>query len=81
MGKIAGERVLRTCGGLKFIGPISHSNSTVLSPSAAHVNFVVPSQSILRNVQPLDMDFPSRREPGIFTDVLSSMNTNPDVCF
>ena len=56
---------------------------TSLSPSAAHINFIVPSHGLLRKLQPIGAEFPSTRPSGIFQDVLSALqqNANPSVCY
>ena len=45
MWKFGGERVLRTCGGMKLMGACLETDGreTAISPSAAHINFIVSS--------------------------------------
>ena len=85
MWKFGGERVLRTCGGMKLIRACLETDGreTTLSPSAAHINFIVPSHGLLRKLQPIGSEFPSTRPSGIFQDVLSALqqNANPSVCY
>ena len=62
--KIGGEGVLRTCGGMKLMGACLETDGreTALSPSAAHINFIVPSHGLLRKLQPIiGAEFPSTR--------------------
>ena len=75
MWKIGGERVLRTCGGMQLMGACLETDGreTALSPSAAHINFIVPSHGLLRKLQPIGAEFPSTRPSGIFQDVLSAI--------
>ena len=68
-----GEQILRTCGGLKFLG-------RTLEPSSAQVNFIVPTASVLRKLKPTKLDVSQPRKPGVFHDVLEVINTDSNIC-
>ena len=76
-----GEQILRTCGGLKFLGSQIDSDDHALNPSSAQVNFIVPTASALRKLKPTKLDVSKPRKPGVFHDVLDNMNTDPTVCY
>ena len=76
-----GEQILRTCGGLKFLGSQIDSDDHALNPSSAQVNFIVPTASALRKLKPTKLDVSQPRKPGVFHDVLDNMNTDPTVCY
>ena len=76
-----GEQILRTCGGLKFLGSQIDSDDHALNPSSAQVNFIVPTASALRKLKPTKLDVSHPRKPGVFHDVLDNMNTDPTVCY
>lgn len=80
--KTEGEHALRTCGGLKLLGELLEGE-TKLKPSASLVNFVVPSEGVLRKLLPLNLEFPGKRGTGIFYDVLDVLAPSSDsyVCY
>ena len=71
-----GKSILRTCGGLKFMGAVE--DSSTLKSYLSKINFIVPRHSILK---PLYLEFPRNRPAGMFTDVIYFLaeRTQPDV--
>ena len=55
-----GEQLLRTCGGMKFLGSCTDEDSTSMKPTSAQINFIVPTPSILRKLKPTTLDVWSR---------------------
>ena len=76
-----GELILRTCGGLKFLGIMGDESNTQMKPTSAKINFVVPSPSILRSLRPTELDVSSQKSPGVFHDVLNIIEKNPEKCY
>ena len=76
-----GGQILRTCGGLTFLGGQIDSDDHALNPSSAQVNFIVPTATALRKLKPTKVEVSQPRKPGVFHDVLENMNTDPSVCY